>query len=72
MSRRRCKRGQHNRALGRLRDGCSCKVHFETDFDGLPIGFHLTGGEFSDSTQFKIALDLVRHQAARGDDGQRL
>ena len=45
------KRGQQNQALGRSRGGFSCKIHLKTDFDGLPIGFHLTGGEVSDSTQ---------------------
>ena len=30
----------------------------QDDLDGLPIDFHLTGGEVSDSTQFKVSLDM--------------
>jgi transposase len=44
-------RGQENRALGRSRGGFSSKIHLKTHFDGLPIAFHLTGGEVSDTTQ---------------------
>src|SRR5450432_1180122 len=55
---RRRKRGQQNQALGRSRGGFSCKIHLKTDFDGLPIAFHLTGGEVSDSTQLKTSLDI--------------
>src|SRR3978361_1624451 len=44
------KGGQQNQALGRSRGGFSCKIHLKTDFNGLPIAFHLTGGEVSDST----------------------
>jgi transposase len=28
------------------------------DFEGLPLDFHLTGGEASDSRQFEILLDI--------------
>ena len=52
------KRGQQNQALGRSRGGFSSKIHLKTDFDGLPIAFHLTGGEASDSRQFDILLDI--------------
>jgi IS5 family transposase len=31
---------------------------FSTDLDGYPIGFHLTGGEASDSRNFEVLLDL--------------
>ena len=41
------KRGQHDQALGRSRGGFSTKIHLKTDFGGLPIAFHLTGGEAS-------------------------
>jgi transposase len=44
-------RGQENQALGRSRGGFSSKIHLKTHFDGLPIAFHLTGGEVSDTTQ---------------------
>src|SRR3978361_310902 len=43
-----------------------------TDFDGLPIGFHLTGGEVSDTTQLEISLDIgpdVTPRAAITDKG---
>jgi transposase len=36
----------------------SSKIHLKTDFDGLPIAFHLTGGDASDSRQFDILLDI--------------
>ena len=34
------------------------KVHLKTDFGGLPIAFHLTGGEASDSCNFETLLDI--------------
>jgi hypothetical protein len=30
----------------------------KTDFGGLPIAFHLTGGEASDSRNFETLLDI--------------
>lgn len=68
----RRKRGQHKEALGRSRGGFSCKIHLKTDFSGLPLGFHLTGGEVSDSTQLPTSLDVgpdVRPRAALTDKG---
>jgi transposase len=50
--------GQENQALGRSWGGFSSKIHLKTDFDGLPIAFHLTGGEVSDTTQLEISLDI--------------
>ena len=47
------KRGQHDQALGRSRGGFSTKIHLKTDFGGLPIAFHLTGGEASDSATLR-------------------
>ena len=47
------KRGQHDQALGRSRGGFSTKIHLRTDFGGLPIAFHLTGGEASDSATLR-------------------
>lgn len=38
--------------------GFSCKIYLKTDFDGLPIAFHLTGGEASDCTQLETSLDI--------------
>ena len=66
------KRGQHDQALGRSRGGFSTKIHLKTDFGGLPIAFHLTGGEASDSRIFKILLDIgpdINPRAALGDKG---
>lgn len=68
----RCKRGQQNQALGRSRGGFTSKIHLKTDFDGLPIGFHLTGGEVSDSTQLTTSLDIgpdIKPRAAMTDKG---
>ena len=66
------KRGQENQALGRSRGGFSSKIHLKTDFDGLPIAFHLTGGEVSDTTQLEISLDIgpdIAPRAAITDKG---
>jgi transposase len=68
----RGKRGQQSQALGRSRGGFSTKIHLKTDFDGLPIGFHLTGGEVSDSTQLETSLDIgpdIKPRAAITDKG---
>jgi transposase len=70
--RSRRKRGQQNQALGRSRGGFSCKIHLKTDFDGLPIAFHRTGGEISDCTQLEISLDIgpdITPRAALTDKG---
>ena len=67
-----CKRGQHDQALGRSRGGFSTKIHLKTDFGGLPIAFHLTGGEASDSRNFETLLDIgpdLNPRAALGDKG---
>ena len=64
------KRGQHGQALGRLRGGFSTKIQLKTDFGGLPIAFHLTGGEASDSRNFETLLDIgpdINPRAALGD-----
>ena len=66
------KGGQHDQALGRSRGGFSTKVHLKTDFGGLPIAFHLTGGEASDSCNFETLLDIgpdISPRAALGDKG---
>ena len=65
-------KGQNNQALGRSRGGFSTKVHLKTDFGGLPIAFHLTGGEASDSRNFETLLDIgpdINPRAALGDKG---
>ena len=66
------KRGQHDQALGRSRGGFSTKIHLKTDFGGLPIAFHLTGGEASDSRNFETLLDIgldLNPRVALGDKG---
>ena len=66
------KRGQHDEALGRSRGGFSTKIYLKTDFGGLPIAFHLTGGEASDSRNFETLLDIgpdLNPRAALGDKG---
>ena len=55
---RRRKRGQQNQALGRSRGGFGTKIHFKCDLDGLPLDFHLTGAEASDSRQFETLLAI--------------
>src|SRR5712691_12158813 len=68
----RRKGGQQNQALGRSRGGFSTKIHLKTDFDGLPLAFHLTGGEASDSRNFEILLDIgpdIAPRAVLGDKG---
>jgi len=52
------KGGKKNQALGRSRGGFSTKIHLKTDFDGLPIAFHLTGGPSRDSRNFETLLDI--------------
>ena len=66
----RRKRGQDGEALGRSRGGFSTKIHLKTDLDGYPIGFHLTGGEASDSTTSKCKSPLQSAGANRTNDGQ--
>ena len=59
------------RSVGREVD-FSCKIHLKTDFNGLPIAFHLTGGEASDSTQLVCSLEIgpdIRPRAALTDKG---
>ena len=66
------KRGQDDQALGRSRGGFSTKIHLKVDLDGLPLAFHLTGGEASDSRNFEILLDLgpdITPRAAITDKG---
>jgi len=66
------KGGQRNQALGRSRGGFSCKIHLKTDFDGPPIGLHLTGGEASNCTQLATSLDIgpdITPRAAMTDKG---
>ena len=62
----------YDQALGRSRGGFSTKIHLKTDFGGLPIAFHLTGGEASDSRNLETLLDIgpdLNPRAALGDKG---
>ena len=66
----RRKRGQEDQALGRSRGGFSTKIILKVDLDGLPLAFHLTGGEASDCRNFEVLLDIgpdVRPRAAITD-----
>ena len=64
--------GATNHVLGRSCCGFGTKVHFKGDRDGLPLDFHLTGAEASDSPQFETLLDLepdVTPRAVIADKG---
>ena len=68
----RRKRGQNDQALGRSRGGFSTKIHLKVDLGGLPLAFHLTGGEASDSRNFEVLLDIgpdITPRAAITDKG---
>ncbi len=68
----RGKGGQQGQALGRSRGGFGAKIHLKCDFEGLPLDFHLTGGEASDSRQFETLLDIgpdVTPRAVMADKG---
>ena len=58
-------RGQENQALGRSRGGFGTKIHLKTDRKGQPLGFELTGGEASDSTQFEALMETGPDAKAR-------
>jgi transposase len=66
------KGGNTIRRWGRSRGGFSTKIHLKVDLDGLPLAFHLTEGEASDSPQFEVLLDLgpdITPRAGVGDKG---
>lgn len=56
---RRRKRGTREQAFGRSRGGFTCKIHCLSDAAGLPLVFHLTGGEAADCTQFETLSALA-------------
>jgi len=63
---------QETRALGGSPGGFSTKIHLNTDHDGHPIAFHLTGGEASDRRNFETLLDIgpdITPRAAVADKG---
>ena len=60
------------KTVRRSAGGFSTKIHLKSDLDGLPIGFHLTGGEASDCCKFEILLDIgpnITPRAAMTDKG---
>src|SRR5512133_735701 len=64
--------GAKGGSMIRRLSGFSTKIHLKTDFGGLPIAFHLTGGEASDSRNFETLLDIgpdLNPRAALGDKG---
>src|SRR3954468_4768511 len=50
------KGGQDDQALGRLCGGFSTKIHLKVDLGGLPLAFHLTGGEAMTAATSKSCL----------------
>jgi len=56
---RRRKRGTREQAFGRSRGGFTCKVHCLSDARGIPLVFHLTGGEAADCTAFEAVTALA-------------
>nr|WP_235681961.1 IS5 family transposase [Sphingobium yanoikuyae] len=70
------KRGACAQAFGRSRGGFTCKVHARCDNQGLPLGFHLTGGEASDygGVDSLMAMPVPKPAdllADKGYDGDR-
>jgi transposase len=55
----RRKRGTREQAFGRSRGGFTCKVHCLSDAHGIPLVFHLTGGEAADCTAFEAVTALA-------------
>ena len=58
MCRRPAQKGAGWRSTRALPGRLLNQIHLKTDLDGYPIGFHLTGGEASDSRNFEVLLDL--------------
>lgn len=57
-------------ALGRSRDGFSCKIHALTDALGLPVRLILTVGQAADITQaIPLMKDIGRTDALLADKG---
>ena len=57
------KGGQQNQALGYSRGGFGTKIHIVCDCQGLPLDFHLTGNEASDTKQFEILMEIASDEA---------
>ena len=58
-------------ALGRSRGGFGTKVHLVTDGRGLPLAFHLTGGQRQECEGLVPVLEAVRIRLPRGRPRQR-
>ena len=72
MSRRPAQRGVDGPGTRRLAWRVSTKLHLKRDFDGLPLAFHLSGGQASDSRNFETLLDIgpdIAPRAVIGDKG---
>jgi transposase len=61
--------GDH--ALGRSRGGFGTKLHLVTDGRGLPLAFHLTGGQRQECEMLEPVLEAVRIRLPRGRPRQR-
>jgi len=58
----RRKRGTREQAFGRSRGGFTCKIHCLSDARGVPLVFHLTGGEAADCTAFEAVTALAEQR----------
>ena len=54
-------------ALGRFKDGFSCKVHAVCDAHGLPLNFTLTGGQAAECKQAIPLLENISTEAVLVD-----
>ena len=57
---------QRNQALGRSRGGFGTKIHVKCDYDGMPLDFHLTGNEASDTKPFETLIEIGPEVTASG------
>jgi transposase len=72
MSRRPAQKGAQGPGARPFTRRISTKIHLKCDLDGLPLAFHLTGGEASDSRNFETRLDIgpdITPRATVGDKG---
>lgn len=58
-------------ALGRSRGGFSTKIHILCDGNGLPLGFHLTGGQTHESSVLDEVL-IAADRDVLDEDGGRI
>ncbi len=55
-------KGTREQAFGRSRGGFTCKIHCLSDARGVPLVFHLTGGEAADCTAFEAVTALAEQR----------